>query len=947
MSQRKREIDKDQILIDLDEPFSDEDSFSQSFSKSLAIDTKNLNDNPIEEPFKIDEVDFESDFSDSPKSSSSKMEIRKPSGQQIQRSQEMKKTKRTSINLDDFFSDEEDLEIMNLLKQQEPPILNTEINNNRSAVRSTGLLPSGNNIVESKSDNGRKVHDSSFNISAPETSSPLYHRTETLFRRNPLNNSQLQLNEKTPAYEKNVLGADISNQPLEQSTQLDMREMLYPKMSDYENRYKVIDVPKSIIDSMPPPKPKFKLDDPSVNKGKRKSKANSELLLMTQKPNLTNSAHSKAKVPGIQNAPKTVQPFSLSEEQQHVAELVLQGSSLFYTGSAGTGKSVLLRSLIKRLKQKYRGEGEVAITASTGLAACNIGGITLHSFSGIGLGNESVENLIKKIKRSKKSANRWRNVKVLIVDEISMIDAELFDKLDEIGCSLRRNDRPFGGIQVICCGDFFQLPPVFKTENRWTTTKQENTFNEKTEATFCFESHSWGRTMKHTIILRQVFRQKGDLEFIDMLNDMRLGKVSSHSLEKFRELERPLPKDDIEPAELYSTRSEVERANNQRLKNLKSQLEVYNSNDGGTLVDLDVRERLLANFIAPQRLELKKGAQVMMLKNLDESLVNGSLGKVIDFIDKDTYLTYQKLEENPNLDNYKIEAAIENNLARARDVNKKESPDLLDENYHHEELEDTIFGFLNEINTTDAEVLKDIQSKKELMNKLNSSSMGSKLPLVRFLTPDGQSRCVLVSPETWSVEDERQQPLVTRTQLPLMLAWALSIHKSQGQTLPKVRVNLKRVFEKGQAYVAISRAVSRDGLQVLNFDPNKVFAHPKVIEFYNNLQTTADILNESKPPAMLESQDAIAEEATDEDEFFDASYQIPVNAGRDVHSIRVSGEHDSLALQSFNHDTSEEIKLNKRRRVLKKPTNFGSSDSDLSYAEPVSRIYMNDTSNVR
>lgn len=121
------------------------------------------------------------------------------------------------------------------------------------------------------------------------------------------------------------------------------------------------------------------------------------------------------------------------------------------------------------------------------------------------------------------------------------------------------------------------------------------------------------------------------------------------------------------------------------------------------------------------------------------------------------------------------------------------------------------------------------------------------LPLVRFLLPDGvNTREVLVEPETWTVEDEHQQVLASRTQVPLMLAWSLSIHKSQGQTLPKVKVDLKRVFENGQAYVALSRAVSRAGLQVLNFDKYKIRAHPKVIDFYSTLFTPEESLADRK-----------------------------------------------------------------------------------------------------
>ncbi|GME79758.1 unnamed protein product [Ambrosiozyma monospora] len=139
-------------------------------------------------------------------------------------------------------------------------------------------------------------------------------------------------------------------------------------------------------------------------------------------------------------------------------------------------------------------------------------------------------------------------------------------------------------------------------------------------------------------------------------------------------------------------------------------------------------------------------------------------------------------------------------------------------------------------------VSRNIQRKRELLNQLYSNSRGRRLPLVRFIQTDGQTRDVLVEAESFSIEDEHEKPIVQRTQLPLILAWAISIHKSQGQTLPMVKVDLKRIFENGQAYVALSRAVNRAGLQVLNFDKSKIRTHPKVVEFYKQLTNVYDAI---------------------------------------------------------------------------------------------------------
>ena len=227
----------------------------------------------------------------------------------------------------------------------------------------------------------------------------------------------------------------------------------------------------------------------------------------------------------------------LSDEQKQVLDIVVERKkSVFFTGSAGTGKSVLLRETIKVLRDKYKREPDrVAVTASTGLAACNVGGVTLHSFAGIGLGKEVVPELVKKIKRNQKAKQRWLRTKVLIVDEISMVDGDLFDKLEAIARAIRNNGRPFGGIQLIITGDFFQLPPVPDYGK---------------VAKFCFDAGTWTTSIEHTIGLTQVFRQK-DPVFANMLNEMRLGRLTNKSIESFRAMSRPLTiQDDFEATEL-------------------------------------------------------------------------------------------------------------------------------------------------------------------------------------------------------------------------------------------------------------------------------------------------------------------------------------------------------------------------------------------------------------
>jgi hypothetical protein len=188
----------------------------------------------------------------------------------------------------------------------------------------------------------------------------------------------------------------------------------------------------------------------------------------------------------------------LTKDQLKVRNLVLnEKKNVFFTGAAGTGKSVLMKLMIARLRGTYKENPEkLAVTASTGLAACHIGGITLHSWGGVGLGKDDVNKLVKNIRRNQNAVKRWRETEILIIDEISMIDGALFDKMESIARRLRpkRKNQPFGGIQLVITGDFFQLPPVPDAEGPGTK--------------FAFEACSWPRSVQHTVLLTEVFRQK-------------------------------------------------------------------------------------------------------------------------------------------------------------------------------------------------------------------------------------------------------------------------------------------------------------------------------------------------------------------------------------------------------------------------------------------------------
>lgn len=434
----------------------------------------------------------------------------------------------------------------------------------------------------------------------------------------------------------------------------------------------------------------------------------------------------------------------LSEEQQLIHDFILnEAESVFYTGPAGSGKSFLTRELIKSLQKKH-GRSSVAVTASTGIAACNIGGSTLHSYAGLGLADKEADKLLLQLERNKSAKKRWEQTKVLVIDEVSMVDGDFFDTLEYIGRKIRDNEDPFGGIQLVLVGDFYQLPPVSKDKRT------------KGEKPLCFEAKSWPYVINHTFMLTEVFRQR-DSQFIEILNEMRLNKLSQTNISIIKQLSRPVQYDDgVLPTELYPLRNQVDRANRERLNALPGELKSFVSEDRFARPGHEefLKKRLNNSCMAPEVLQIKTNAQVMLVTNLDQSggLVNGSVGIIVGFEDKTGHPVVE-FPRNRNRDSLKVSIA------------------------QHE----------------------------------------------------------------WSIQ-ENGKDIAVRKQYPLILAWALSVHKSQGQTIERLKIDLSKTFEKGQAYVALSRATNFDTLQVLNFNPLKVKAHPRVVEFSKTLKKVSALL---------------------------------------------------------------------------------------------------------
>lgn len=435
----------------------------------------------------------------------------------------------------------------------------------------------------------------------------------------------------------------------------------------------------------------------------------------------------------------------LAPEQQRAVDLVLDGHSIFLTGSAGVGKSYTLKHIIGKLFDTHD-RNSVFVTASTGIAALAVCGTTLHSFAGIGLGTAPVEDLISNM--SNLGKRNWRACKVLIVDEISMVSCDLFTKLEAIARWMKNSDAPFGGIQLVLCGDFFQLPPV--PDRSWP----------KNTPLFAFHSEAWSQSVKHTVELTKVFRQ-ADAGFVTMLNSLRRGVVppNMYSLvgrcftkpedlhkktfdQQSQDEQSDQQSDRVLPTKLYPLKVDVSRENHKHLDDIDEEEHEFLAVDTGDPMYVKILQR---NCTAEDVIKLREGAQVILLKSMlleDQRvrLVNGSRGVITEFNDE---------------------------------------------------------GW----------------------------------PVVDF----EEATEVTIEPEKFSIE-VLGKTVATRTQIPLALAWALSIHKSQGMSIDKVYLDLSRVFEYGQAYVALSRARTLEGLKLAPFHPAVIKAHPQVIQFYDSLR---------------------------------------------------------------------------------------------------------------
>jgi ATP-dependent exoDNAse (exonuclease V) alpha subunit len=390
--------------------------------------------------------------------------------------------------------------------------------------------------------------------------------------------------------------------------------------------------------------------------------------------------------------------------QDEALDLLKLGENVFLTGAAGAGKTWLLNKYIAHLRAHGVG---VAITASTGIAATHINGRTLHSWSGIGVRDALSDADLEKLLRNKRIRSNYTRAKVLVIDEISMLHPQQLDMVDRIARGMLDNDRPFGGLQVILCGDFFQLPPVAR---RGTDTSRR----------FAFYAVAWQTSGFRVCYLHGQHRQ-GDDPLLTILNDIRAGSVGEHSKIPLRTRYKREPEGPVRATRLYARNINVDSINDEELVRIEGEEKIFTMENKGfdALVD-----GLKKSCLAPEELHLKVGAEVMFVKNaVDGAYVNGTRGTVEGFDEDEGW------------------------------------------------------------------------------------------PQVR--TFDGD--LITTTPVEWKQEDNGVVR-ATIIQVPLRLAWAITIHKSQGMTLDAAEIDLSDAFEPGMGYVGLSRVRRLNGLKLMGLN---------------------------------------------------------------------------------------------------------------------------------
>ncbi len=432
--------------------------------------------------------------------------------------------------------------------------------------------------------------------------------------------------------------------------------------------------------------------------------------------------------------------------QTEALNILKLGHNAYITGPAGSGKTYLLNQFIAYLREH---NVDVGITASTGIAATHMGGVTIHSWTGLGIKSHVTEHDLEAMTDKKYLAKRMEKVKVLIIDEVSMLHDFRLNLIDQIMQAFKGNNKPFGDVQLVLCGDFFQLPPVSR--------------QGEPESLFIYHSESWRSANLKICYLEEQFRQTDDAA-LQVLNGIRRNLVTPEIRTLLDQSHKRNKKGHIAPpTRLFTHNVDVDQINEEELQTIDGTMVTYTMNESGNEVLVSMLKK---SCLAPERLRLKKGARVMFVKNnFEAGYVNGTLGEVVEL-------------------------------------------------------------------------------KGEYQGPIIKVSKSGEL--------------IQVECESWKIEEDG----VTKAEIkqyPLRLAWAITVHKSQGMSLDAVEVDLSKSFERGMGYVALSRVRTMAGLTILGLNEEALKVNDEVLEYDEILQEQSakavqDILKPMSAKELAEKQ---------------------------------------------------------------------------------------------